>query len=193
MPSRVTGRLAAPLLVAALALAAAVAQLAIVPAQASTGGRCEGADSRPGEASYTALGRATLCLVNRERRRRGLRALRANRRLARAARGHARDMVRHAYFEHNSRSGARFTSRIARAGYLRGTASWRTGENLAWGAGSRSTPRRIVRAWMKSPGHRANILNRGFREVGVGVAPGAPVRADYSVAATYVHDFGVRR
>ena len=187
MPPRFPGRLAVVLLVAA------VSQLATVPVQASPSRHCESADSQPGQASYAALGRATLCLVNRERRRRGLRALRAERRLALAARRHAGDMVRHSYFAHNSRSGARFTSRIARAGYLRGAASWRAGENIAWGAGHRSTPRRIVRAWMNSPGHRANILNGGFRDLGVGVVAGAPVPGDYDVEATYVHDFGVRR
>ena len=187
MPPRSPGRLAAVLLVAA------VSQLATLPAQASPGEGCQGADSRPDGASYGELGRATLCLVNRERRRRGLRALRSDRRLALAARRHAGDMVRHSYFAHDSRNGARFTSRIARAGYLRGVASWRAGENIAWGAGSRSTPRRVVRAWMNSPGHRANILNGGFRDLGVGVVAGAPVARRYDVGATYVHDFGVRR
>jgi uncharacterized protein YkwD len=46
---------------------------------------------------------------------------------------------------------------------------------------------------MNSPGHRANILNGGFRDLGVGVVAGAPVARRYDVGATYVHDFGVRR
>lgn len=187
MPPRFAGRLAAVLLVAA------VSQLATLPSQAAPGDACEGADARPGEASYGELGRATLCLVNRERRRRGLRALRADGRLALAARRHAADMVRHSYFAHDSRSGARFSTRIARAGYLRGVASWRAGENIAWGAGRRSTPRRVVRSWMNSSGHRANILERRFRDLGVGVVAGAPVARRYDVEATYVHDFGVKR
>jgi uncharacterized protein YkwD len=187
MPPRHAGRFAAVLLVAA------VSQLATLPAQAAPRHGCEGADARPGEASYAELGRATLCLVNRERRRRGLRTLRADWRLALAARRHAADMVRHSYFSHDSRSGARFSTRIARAGYLRGVASWRAGENIAWGAGRRSTPRRIARSWMDSSGHRANILTAGYRDLGVGVVAGAPVARRYDVEATYVHDFGVRR
>ena len=77
-------------------------------------------------------------------------------------------------------------------GYLRRVRSWRAGENIAWGRGERATPREIVRAWMESPPHRANVLGRSFRELGVGVAPGAPVRERYGSEATYVHDFGVR-
>jgi len=177
---------------AAIPLALAVALTAGVPATASAGERCDGADLRGGQASYQKLGRATLCLVNRERRRRGLRRLRANRRLSLAARRHARDMVRHAYFTHDSRSGADFSSRIARAGYFRGARGWEAGENIAWGAGTSGSPRDVVRSWMESRSHRANILWRGFRDVGVGITPGAPVAVDYSSAATYVHDFGVR-
>lgn len=178
---------------AAVLLAAAVVPFAAVPAQASAGDLCEGADSQPGQASYAQLGRTTLCLVNRERRDRGLRALRAEKRLALAARRHAGDMVRNSYFAHNSRSGARFTSRIVKAGYLRNASSWLVGENLAWGAGSASTPRNIVRSWMNSPPHRANILNRRFRDLGMGVSAGAPVQGRGSAGATYVHDFGTRR
>lgn len=163
------------------------------PASASAAGGCEHADARPGEVSYAALGRATLCLVNRERRGRGIPALRPERRLARAATRHARDMVRHSYFTHASRSGAPFTARVRRAGYTRGAGRWWAGENMAWGSDERSTPRRIVRAWMRSPGHRVNVLDRSFRDLGVGVAAGAPVEARHRAAATYVHDFGVRR
>ena len=101
-------------------------------------------------------------------------------------------MVRHGYFAHDSRSGAPFTSRIKAAGYLGGARSWRAGESLAWGRGTRATPRAIVRAWMDSPPHRANILGRRFRDLGIGVAAGAPVREGGGSEATYVHDFGVR-
>jgi uncharacterized protein YkwD len=52
---------------------------------------------------------------------------------------------------------------------------------------------RIVGAWMRSPGHRANILNARFREIGVGIAQGAPRGAGRTVrAGTYATEFGVR-
>ena len=46
---------------------------------------------------------------------------------------------------------------------------------------------------MDSPGHRANILRRQFREIGIGIALGAPVGAGGLHGATYTADFGVRR
>ena len=144
-----------------------------------------------GQASKRALASATVCLVNGERAERGLRPLRVNRRLSRAARVHARDMVRRDYFAHDSLSGDSFVDRIRRAGYLRGPRAWVVGENLAWGSGNRSTPASIVRAWMNSPGHRANILQRRFREIGIGLVLGAPENAG-GPAATYATDFGAR-
>lgn len=145
----------------------------------------------PGEVSKAAMTSSTICLVNVERTERGLRPLKLNRRLSRAAARHAGDMVRRDYFSHNSLTGASFVDRIRRAGYLRGPRGWMVGENLAWGAGDRSPPAAIVRAWMHSPGHRANILQRRFREVGIGLVMGAPQRAD-APAATYATDFGAR-
>jgi uncharacterized protein YkwD len=68
-----------------------------------------------------------------------------------------------------------------------------TGENLAWGTAELATPAAIVGAWMRSPGHRSNILRRTFRDIGLGVVQGAPERGDVGgVAITYVHAFGWR-
>jgi uncharacterized protein YkwD len=46
---------------------------------------------------------------------------------------------------------------------------------------------------MRSPGHKANILRRQFREIGIGIALGAPEDVDGQPGATYTADFGVRR
>jgi uncharacterized protein YkwD len=175
------------LLVAAGLVCATFAVLAL-PASASA---CGAADARPGQVSVRQLGLATRCLVNRERARRGLRRLRENRRLSLAARRHARDMALRNYFSHQSLSGATFLDRIRRTGYLRGASYWTVGENIAWGEGRLASPREIVRAWMGSPGHRANILARRFRNIGLGVARGAPVGG--ADGGTYVHTFGARR
>jgi uncharacterized protein YkwD len=135
-----------------------------------------------------ALGNAALCLVNQERTSRGLRPLKSNRHLAKAARGHARDMAARGYFSHDSANGASFVERIRRAGYVRARALPSLGEDLAWGSGSLGTPREIVQGWMESPGHRANILNRRFREAGMGVAFGDPGAGEDGVL--YALDFG---
>jgi uncharacterized protein YkwD len=154
---------------------------------------CRYADSAPSAVSTTTLSSATLCLVNRERTKRGRVKLRHNSRLAAAALRHARDMATRDYFAHDSPTGTDFLDRIQSTGYLAPANAWEVGENLAWGSGSLATPRAIVAGWMRSPGHRANILKRAFREAGIGVVRGAPVSGAGPNAATYANEFGVRR
>ena len=77
------------------------------------------------------------------------------------------------------------------APYLDGVRGWSLGENLAWRSGAAATPAHIVEAWMRSPGHRRNILDGGFREIGVGLATGAPRRTGGG-GATYVNELGHR-
>ena len=68
--------------------------LAALPGTAAAGSpRCDDANTRPGNTSEAALAKATVCLINRERTRRGLRSLRVNKRLSRAALSHTRDMI----------------------------------------------------------------------------------------------------
>jgi uncharacterized protein YkwD len=154
---------------------------------------CKHADAQAGQATQRQLSRATVCLLNKQRRARHMRQLRRSKRLGRAARGHSAEMAQSKYFSHNSRSGASFLDRIRRAGYLRRARRWSVGENIAWGTGALSTPRAIVRAWMNSPGHRANILQRNFRHIGIGISFGTPVRIAGRPGATYTTDFGTRR
>ena len=66
-------------------------------------------------------------------------------------------------------------ARIRRTTYLRDVRRWSLGENLAWGTGRWRPRGRPCDAWMQSPGHRANILDRNFADIGIGIAPGAPV------------------
>jgi uncharacterized protein YkwD len=174
---------------AVAAVAAGVLALAGAPAASAACGAS--ASAMPGQASRSAMADTTICLLNVERAHRGMRPLRLNGRLSRAARGHAGDMVQHDYFSHASRSGASFVDRIRRTGYLRGPRAWLVGENLAWGTGDRSSPAAIVDAWMHSPGHRANILQRRFREIGIGLVVGAPEHLP-GPAATYATEFGTR-
>jgi uncharacterized protein YkwD len=98
-------------------------------------------------------------------------------------------MVRKRYFAHNSLGGRDFKARIARSGYLRRGAAV-LGENLAWGSRGQATPRAIVRSWMRSPGHRANMLQPRFREIGIGVVRASP--RGLGQAATYAAEFGAR-
>jgi uncharacterized protein YkwD len=173
-----------------LAVLTALAMLLIAAPLAEA--RCSHTGAQPNEVSHRAVVRSTLCLLNHARARQGLPKLHLSRKLGRAAHGHSADMARRGYFSHDSRSGASFLDRIRRAGYLRRARRWYVGENIAWGTGRLATPRAIVRAWMHSPGHRANILNRRFRHIGVGITYKAPVRIPGRAAATYTTDFGMR-
>lgn len=166
---------------------ALLALLALSGAAQASG--CRNADVDPTVAPAAARA-ATVCLINVERRAHGARRLRANRLLAVAASRHSGDMVRRHYFSHVSRGGSTAGSRIKTTGYLAHAASWAIGENLAWGTLSAATPRQIVKRWMASPGHRRNMLDRRFTQVGIGVAIGAPTGARR--AATYSAEFGRR-
>lgn len=153
---------------------------------------CQSASASPAHTGKRAIVRATLCTINAERASRGLGALRLNKRLSAAATAHAADMDTRNYFAHDSIGGSSFVDRIRRAGYLTGARSWTVGENLAWGSGGRAAPATITQMWMNSPGHRANILSSSYREIGIGVADGAPVAGGGNPAATYATEFGAK-
>jgi uncharacterized protein YkwD len=167
----------------------ALTLLLLVPA-APASARCRGASLAPGHGKASTARNATVCLINRERARRGLRKLRVSRALRVAAGRHSSDMARRDFFAHVSPGGADLLDRIRATGIaIASSGGSRTvGENIAWGGGRLGTPQAIVRAWMHSPGHRANILRRGYRRVGVGVAAGAPQGAA-GAARTYTADF----
>lgn len=134
-----------------------------------------------------------LCLVNRVREHYGLRPLRYNADLRRSAMGHSKDMVANRYFSHYGLNGSTVDGRVARSGYLAQASGFFIGENIGGGAGRRfGSPIAVFRLWMHSPPHRANILDREFRDFGVGVARGYPGGGG-SDAATYTLDFGMRR
>jgi uncharacterized protein YkwD len=184
---------------AALAVAALVAPAA---AGAHTSGhavdsatratkRCANTHVIPTRRNLSNVRRAILCLHNQIRARHHLPLLRINRKLVHAAAGHSASMVRQRYFDHTEPTGATFVQRIERARYVRPNQAWSLGENIAWGTGELASPAGVMRAWMHSPGHRANILHRSYREVGIGIKLGVPT--DGHTGATFTIDFGARR
>jgi uncharacterized protein YkwD len=105
---------------------------------------------------------AVVALVNAERARARCAAVKVDERLAKAAAAHSADMARRSYFNHNSPEGTDPWQRAAAAGYTRPT-----GENIALGY---TEPKALMDGWMKSSGHRANIVNCKARAVGIGLA-----------------------
>lgn len=156
---------------------------------------CPGRDVSPTATNGRTVRAATWCLLNEERAKHGRRALRRVRTLERVAKAYAQRMVRERFFEHISPDGQTFLARIQGTNYLRGgLRRWSVGENIAWGTNDRSSPEKIVTAWMHSPGHRRNILDPRFTELGLGIALGAPKPGAGAIpAATYVNEFGQRR
>ena len=101
--------------------------------------------------------------MNAARTARGLPPLRLDRTLMRAAGAHSTDMLEHDYFAHTN-----FAGRMS-AYHVRGRLM---GENLAWGNGPYGTAAAVVQEWLASPEHRANLLDRRFGRIGVGVVRG---------------------
>jgi uncharacterized protein YkwD len=118
-----------------------------------------------------------LALANAERTKAGCAALTLNPQLTTAAQKHSQDMAAHRSMSHTGSDGSSPGDRIKAAGY--NAASW--GENVAYGY---STPDAVMTAWMTSPGHRANIVDCSFKDIGIGLAqPGS----------YWTQDFGSRR
>jgi uncharacterized protein YkwD len=132
------------------------------------------------------------CLLNAERRQRGLNALDTQGSLKRAAKAHTRRMISDGCFAHTCPGEADLPDRVTATGYLPCGCSWSVGEDLAWGMRRHSTPAAIVAAWMASDGHREIILTPDMKDVDIGVRRGKPGNAG-AAAATYTADFGYRK
>ena len=131
--------------------------------------------------------------MNAIRTARGLRPLRVSRQLSAAAAYHTNQMGLRGFFEHESANGADFWKRIERFYPSRRARSWSVGENILWGSPEVSAST-AVREWMQSPPHRANILSREWRDVGLGAAhfDSAPGEYRGGPVTIVTADFGTR-
>jgi uncharacterized protein YkwD len=179
-----------PLAIVAVAVATIFA--ATVDAADAFASACASANAKPGQSSPKLVTRTTLCLINAERRKHGLRPLRLDPRLSTAARDHSRDMVRRRYFSHTTPDGISPAERVRATGYLRASREWLVGENISWAWHGRETAAGVVRGWMHSPPHREEILRPSFRDVGIGAVVGTPRPVPHG-GATYTVDFGFKR
>jgi uncharacterized protein YkwD len=115
-------------------------------------------------------------IVNAERDKAGCSPVKVNTDLTEAAQNHSEDMAASGNMSHTGSNGSSPADRITRAGY-----SWSAyGENVAYGY---STPEQVMASWMASPGHKENILDCAFKEIGVGLAqPDAYWTQDFGTA-----------
>ncbi|MEU6770929.1 CAP domain-containing protein [Streptomyces sp. NPDC046759] len=134
------------------------------PKATATASKAPAAPSTPKPAATASgLTARVVQLVNAERAKVGCRPLTVDAELTKAAQAHSADMAAHRNMSHTGSDGSSPADRITRAGY-----AWSAyGENVAYGF---ATPDQVMTAWMNSPGHRANILNCSFRQIGVGLA-----------------------
>lgn len=121
--------------------------------------------------------------MNAARADHGLPPLRLSRVLARPARSHSAYLARTGRLDHNGADGRPFYVRLYKAGFSKRKA---VGENLGMSSGCRTDlARTMVGMWLDSPGHRANLLSRRFRVVGLAV-----VTASNCSNTVYTTDFG---
>jgi uncharacterized protein YkwD len=154
-----------------------LAVLAMIPA-ALVGAVAVAAPAQAATVSFSTLQTQVVSLSNKERVKAGCRALKVNDKLLWSTRGHSKYMATTGKFSHTGAGGSTFITRAKAAGYTTPRS-----ENIAFG---QRTAAEVVNAWMKSPGHRRNLLDCRAKTFAVGVvyaANGAPY---------YTQDFGSR-
>ena len=163
----------------AVAAAGVMSLTVMAPGASAHQRRCRHAETSIAGAPRAQLRRAVLCLINHQRRARHLPRLAASARLDRSAQSWTGVMVDHGEFSH----GAAFMDRISAVGF-----DWsNVAEDIATGY---ATPSAVVRAWMASPGHCANILSPIYREVGTGVSDHM-ISGASTIDGTWTQDFGL--
>jgi uncharacterized protein YkwD len=188
-----SGRIQRILVIGGLALAGSLAFTGLVqPGSAQAATACPNATAplTNTSTSINNVRNAIVCLTNEKRKANGRAALVVNVKLTNAAQNYSLDMVRRKFFlpsTHSDPDGDTLGKRLTQAGYCPGCRFY--AENIRWASGS-PTAQQTVDAWMASTGHRNNILNANFREIGVGVAYGTP--SSYPNGGTFTQDFGAR-
>ena len=123
-------------------------------------------------------------LTNAERAKVGLSPLKLNPLLNQAAQGHSEDMALRDYYGHTGANGSKSSNRILATGYKFSAAA----ENIAAGF---ATPEKVVQAWMGSSGHRRNILNSKYKDIGIGHYFLANDTGDTNYNHYWTQNFGV--
>jgi len=147
-----------------------------------------------GATEQRALANALLHDINAVRRQRGLKPLVSSTRLAVAATQHTREMGAQGYFEHESYDSTPFWKRIERWYTSKGWSSWTVGENLLYSSPDLTADSGLD-DWMASPPHRANLLSRTWREIGISAIhfDSAPGEYEGDPVTIVTADFGARR
>ena len=169
-------------------LALAIATVGGASAAPKGGAGCPNASEPATRVSTGDLRRALECLVNKERKSEGRKALKHDRRLAKSAKKHVNAMVDSDCLEHVCGNEAGLETRIRNTGYFSGAQRF----NYAEDVGCERSAAQMVKNWMGSSLHRDNLLNRKFKHVGAAASHGrVPSRCDAGFV-TFVVVFGYR-
>ena len=136
-----------------------------LPAPTLAAGTCKNIDTPVRESTVRKLRKSVACLLKGERSRHARKPLASNKALQSAAQKHAKTMVATNCLSHQCEGEVDLEARIRRSGYLDRATSWRYAENTGCGISAEA----MVANWMASKFHRLNILDKGFKDVGVGV------------------------
>jgi uncharacterized protein YkwD len=167
---------------------AAAARSSAAPVAVAAAAPCRGAGTQPRRGGERTAIKAVLCLMNQLRRSARLKPLQWSPKLARAARAHTNDMVKRHFYAHEMPPGAALSARLRRAKW-RGRGS---GENLGLANLILASPKYMIQAWLNSPPHRANILSRNWKAVGIAMQPKDPL-GRLTGAGIYTVDFGTKK
>jgi uncharacterized protein YkwD len=150
--------------------------------------KCKNAQTSPTRVQTKAIVKALLCVMNEQRKLFKLKPLMISKRLSKAALAHTQAMVLGGFFAHQGPSEPALAARLKKAKFAGATA----GENIGAGSGNLGTPVGMVDGWMHSPLHRANLLSKRWRAVGVGFLAQYPIKSAARPVATYTTDFGTK-
>jgi uncharacterized protein YkwD len=132
-----------------------------------------------------------LDLHNQARTDKGLPPVCVHPTLTEGARSHSQEMLDKSYLSHDSFNGEHLEARLAHFGYtFPGYSSWKYGENISWGSSHMGEAENRFDAWMSSDDHKANILNKDYREIGIGARTGTYKN---NSGKMYTVDFGTRQ
>jgi uncharacterized protein YkwD len=173
----------APALSTGTGVARSASQLSVARLLASNG-TCIGVDDPT--APVAVQEQAMECMINFARAQAGLARLGDSRKLDASADAKAGDVLRCGQFSHEA-CGRDFLYWFRRTGYLP-RQCWSAGENLAWGVGGMGSIRSVLKAWLRSPPHRENMLSSSFDEFGVSLRAGRLSGVDD--AQIWVNHFG---
>ncbi|MEA2492571.1 MAG: hypothetical protein QOJ29_482 [Thermoleophilaceae bacterium] len=147
--------------------------------------KCKDAKLLPTAKVAKRIAEATLCVMNEQRKLFKLKPLKLSKKLGKAALLHTRSMILGRFFAHQGPKELALVTRLKKVKY-RGSA----GENIGAGAGPLGTPVAMVNGWMHSTMHRANLLSKKWKAVGIGFLPLYPLKTRARPVATYTTDFG---